>query len=310
MKGRENYETLCKIRNSLELMDTIPKHVVESYKRQQSERSVCDSNQALPSPTSDCTSSLDFVVRSPSHTSVFCKRLAMSLPVSAKEWDVLSVPTVSASQVGPPLHSPASVSHAEGAALSAPSAGPSQLSLSSHHQPVDALQFPVMKGSFLAPVDSLDTPRPCVSADGPFSCPRPESVLSDGLAFSQWEAVSASSFGSTAPSVSAGPFNPRDASRVRSRSRSMAFNQSSPAPAVSWGRMTPDVAVERRVSFTDTQSDFSGRVVHHPPRPQLTPFCPETCPVLGIATDASSGATPFNLMQFVAEDFMQSVFPS
>lgn len=38
VKGSENYEILCKIRNSLELVDTMPKQVVETYKRQQNER--------------------------------------------------------------------------------------------------------------------------------------------------------------------------------------------------------------------------------------------------------------------------------
>ncbi|XP_070207161.1 cellular tumor antigen p53-like isoform X2 [Littorina saxatilis] len=38
VKGRENYKTLCHIRDSLELMDAIPKQVVDGYKRQQGER--------------------------------------------------------------------------------------------------------------------------------------------------------------------------------------------------------------------------------------------------------------------------------
>ncbi len=37
VKGRENYEILCKIRDSLELASMIPQNQVDIYKKQQSE---------------------------------------------------------------------------------------------------------------------------------------------------------------------------------------------------------------------------------------------------------------------------------
>ena len=37
VRGRENYEMLCKIRDSLELASLIPKQQVDIYKRQQTE---------------------------------------------------------------------------------------------------------------------------------------------------------------------------------------------------------------------------------------------------------------------------------
>ena len=37
VRGRENYEILCKIRDSMELAAMIPQQQVELYKRQQTE---------------------------------------------------------------------------------------------------------------------------------------------------------------------------------------------------------------------------------------------------------------------------------
>ena len=37
VRGRENYEILCRIRDSLELASMIPKQQVDIYKRQQTE---------------------------------------------------------------------------------------------------------------------------------------------------------------------------------------------------------------------------------------------------------------------------------